>query len=43
MGLLEGGERAVAFADTMDAVVTTLGQRFEAVLVELQHGPTTTH
>jgi hypothetical protein len=41
--LLDGGDRVVAFADAMDAVISTLAQRFEAVLQQLQYGSTTTH
>lgn len=43
MGMLQGGERAVAFAQALEPVVATLSERFEIVLQDLHNGPQARH
>ncbi len=43
MGMLEGGDRAVAFADAMAPVLATLAERFEIVLHDLHSESPTRH
>ncbi len=43
MGMLEGGDRAVAFAVALEPVVATLAERFEIILQDLHTGSQARH